>query len=48
MRVRAVERGCRVSGRVVIAVRRVGWARRRARRACRKVRKLVGRAEGGG
>lgn len=48
VRVKAVERGWRVKGRVVIAVRRVEWARRRARRACRKVRKAVGWAEVGG
>lgn len=48
MRVRAVERGWRVKGRVVIAVRRVGWARSKARRAWRKVKKFVGREERGG
>ena len=47
-RVRALWRGCRVRGRVVTAVRRVGYCRRSARRPWKKAMKFVGWAECGG
>ena len=47
-RVRALWRGCRVRGRVVTAVRRVGYCRRSALRPWKKAMKFVGWAECGG
>lgn len=44
-RVRALLRGWRVRGMVVIVVRRVGYMRRRARRPWRKVMKFDGWAD---
>ena len=47
-RVSALWRGCRVRGRVVTAVRRVGYCRRSALRPWKKAMKFAGWAECGG